>query len=275
MRRASQLSRVSLTVSRIDVAERFYCAALGFERDGTAQPVAQAFGGGRRAHGIVLRLGLQEIELLAFDPPGAPYPPHSTAADAWFQHFAIVVDDMARAHAHLVAHGGFTPITLGGPQTLPANTGGVAAFKFRDPDGHPLELLHFPALMRPPAWRARRGALFLGIDHSAIVVANCGASRAFYERLGLTPGGHSLNTGDEQARLDALDGPVVEVLALHPAAESTPHVELLAYRSPRVRQRPFPPEENDIAATRMVFAADGGEGASTVLDPDGHRLVLT
>jgi hypothetical protein len=52
-------------------------------------------------------------------------------------------------------------------------------------------------------------------------------------------------------------------------------VELLAYRSPRVRQRPFPPEENDIAATRMVFASDGGEGAGTVLDPDGHRVVLT
>ncbi|HET7402037.1 MAG TPA: VOC family protein [Usitatibacter sp.] len=275
MKRASRFARVSLTVSRLDAAERFYCAALGFERVTVGEPVAYAFGRMRAQH-VVLRLGQQEIELVAFDPPGAPYPPHSTSADAWFQHFAIVVDDMARAHAHLVAHGGFTPITLGGPQTLPANTGGVAAFKFRDPDGHPLELLHFPALMRPPAWRARRGGLFLGIDHSAIVVADCGASRAFYESLGLTVGGHSLNTGDEQARLDALDAPVVEVLALHPAAEPTPHVELLAYRAPRVRQRPFPPEENDIAATRMVFAAGGGEGAgSTVLDPDGHRLVLT
>jgi len=25
----------------------------------------------------------------------------------------------------------------------------------------------------------------------------------------------------------------------------------------------------------MVFAADGGEGTRTLVDPDGHRLVLT
>jgi catechol 2,3-dioxygenase-like lactoylglutathione lyase family enzyme len=275
MTRVLRLARVTLTVSRLDAAERFYCGALAFERIAAARPVAHASGAGARAEGVVLRLGMQEIELLAFEPPGAPYPGHSTAGDAWFQHFAIVVEDMARAHAHLVSHGGFTPITLGGPQTLPANTGGVTAFKFRDPDGHPLELLHFPALLRPPAWRERRGGLFLGIDHSAIVVADCTASRAFYQRLGLEVGGHSLNTGEEQARLDGLEAPVVEVLALHPAGERTPHVELLAYRSPRVRQRPFPPEGNDIAATRMVFATGEADAASTILDPDGHRLVLT
>ena len=271
MTRALRLARVSLTVSRLDVLERFYREALAFERTAAA-PFATPFGQGLRAEGIVLRLGEQEIELLAFEQPGLPYPARSTASDAWFQHFAIVVDDMARAYAHLVAHGGFTPITLGGPQTLPANTGGVAAFKFRDPDGHPLELLHFPALLRPHGWRAHRG-LFLGVDHSAIAVSDLAASRAFYERLGLEAGGHSLNSGEAQAQLDRLESPVVDVLAMHPREQRTPHVELLAYRSPRGRARPQPPAPNDIASTRLVFIG-AADAATMVLDPDGHAVVV-
>ena len=35
----------------------------------------------------------------------------------------------------------FTTISRNGPEALP---GGVVAFKFRGPDGHPLELIQFP-----------------------------------------------------------------------------------------------------------------------------------
>ncbi len=42
-----------------------------------------------------------------------------------------------------------------GPERLPARSGGVSAFKFRDPDGHPLELLAFPPEAVPPIWRDR------------------------------------------------------------------------------------------------------------------------
>jgi hypothetical protein len=44
---------------------------------------------------------------------------------------------------------------------------GVVTFKFRDPEGHPLELLEFPPGNMPAAWRRRQGVgPCLGNDHS-------------------------------------------------------------------------------------------------------------
>ena len=43
------------------------------------------------------------------------------------------------------------PITVGGPIRLPCASGGARAFKFRDEDGHPLELLEFHPEDRPRA----------------------------------------------------------------------------------------------------------------------------
>ena len=85
----------------------------------------------------------------------------------------------ARAAAALAAPRA-VPITREGPQRLPPETGNVTAFKFRDPDGHPLELLHFPAGTGSVAWQAPNPASpFLGIDHTALSVADVPASVAF------------------------------------------------------------------------------------------------
>ena len=46
---------------------------------------------------------------------------------------------MDAAYARVRA-AGVQPISLNGPETLPERNGGVRAFKFRDPDDHPLEL---------------------------------------------------------------------------------------------------------------------------------------
>src|SRR5205085_5189828 len=64
--------------------------------------------------------------------------------DRWFQHVAIIVSDIDRAYQWLREHK--VQHASPGPQLLPAwnpNAGGIRAFYFRDPDGHPLEVLWF------------------------------------------------------------------------------------------------------------------------------------
>ena len=255
------LRRICLTVTDTNRAERFYREALGLVPASTRP--------------LVMRLGRQEIELVSFEQPGAPYPADTASCDVWFHHFAIVVGDMAAAHARVAGAPGFSPITVGGPQRLPPNTGSVAAFKFRDPDGHPLELLQFAPHAVPMPWRENRG-LFQGIDHTAFVVADVERSVAFYsQRLGLRVMGRSLNRGPEQSHLDDLPDPVVEVVALAAAVESKPHVELLGYRAPLGRPIPARAAPRDIAMTRLVFEREGeDEDAPLLRDPDGHLLVV-
>jgi catechol 2,3-dioxygenase-like lactoylglutathione lyase family enzyme len=182
-----------------------------------------------------------------------------------FQHFAIVVSDMRAAMARLGAVPGWQPISRDGPRLLPERSGGVTAFKFRDPDGHPLELLEFPADRVPAVWRGAAG-LFLGIDHSAITVMETARSVAFWRGLGFERVGGSVNSGPEQAALDGLDAPVVEVTALE-AGDAGPHLELLCYRTPPVFADARDAE--DALATAIVLG--GGERVSAV-DPDGHRV---
>ena len=93
--------------------------------------------------------------------------------DVRFQHFAIVARDMRAAFERLRNFAGWTRISRGGPRRLPASSGGVTAFKFRDPEGHPIELLHFPS---------RPGALPT-IDHTAISVYDAEKSIVFTSDL--------------------------------------------------------------------------------------------
>ena len=112
---------------------------------------------------------------------------------------------------------------------------------------------------------AAPGAVFLGVDHTAIAVADLARSQAWYEARGFREIGRSLNTGPEQDRLDGLDGVAVDIVALAPPGAG-PHLELLAYRTPS----PAPAQavsDGDIAATRTLLG--GGAGGR---DPDGHRL---
>lgn len=124
--------------------------------------------------------------------------------DPRFQHFAIVVSDMTAACANLQAVRNWTPISTDSPQILPLTTGGVTAFKFRNPKGHPLELLAFAPGATPAYWALRSDNLCLGIDHSAMSVADTSRSVAFYSRLGLARTASSLNVGREQEKLDNL-----------------------------------------------------------------------
>ena len=296
--RALRLLRVGRTVADLSRASAFYQDALGF----TAGTVAEADpawaellgGAGARVLTCRLRLGEQELELAEFDPPGAPYPGDSTAADLWFQHIAIVTTDMDAAYRRLMAHGAVA-ISRDGPQLLPPSTGRVTAFKFRDPDFHPLELIQFPPGTGDPVWQEpASGALTIGFDHSALSIADAARSIGFYTGvLDFTLASQQVNTGPEQDRLDGLAGVAVDVVALRPMRGPTPHIELLGYRRPRGRAAPASPRPSDIAADRLIVQvedlagilerlrtaapimtlADGAQ-AALVRDPDGHLVVL-
>ncbi|UMY18134.1 VOC family protein [Methylobacterium organophilum] len=238
----------------------------------TAAFYAAAFGGcvAHEGPGIAVSLGAQVVQLVPTPrTPGPPAPSNGTD----FQHCAIVVSDMQAAYAHLRAVPGWTPISQAGPERLPAASGGVAAFKFRDPDGHPLELLAFPE-PAPSPWRDRPG-LFLGIDHTAITVSDTASSVAFYEALGFTVVSRGLNRGAEQARMDAVADPVVEVTGLTPPGGATPHLELLCYRTPGPLLHPL--AEDAVLASRIVLRLSRWSAVAErcAEDPDGHRLVFS
>jgi catechol 2,3-dioxygenase-like lactoylglutathione lyase family enzyme len=247
----------------------FYRDVLGFLMDGPELAIGQeemallgVSGSGRRQN---LTLGRQSLAIDRFDMPGRPYPADGNAASLWFQHLALVVTDMAQAYQRVRA---MDAISTGGPQRLPATSGGVCAYKFRDPDGHPLELLQFPDGSCPAMWQgksAKAGQIGPGIDHSAISVADADASTGFYGSLGLEPGARTLNQGVRQRQLDDLDGVEVSVVPMRPAA-GTPHLELLGYRVPRGMAGPVS-QASDIAATRIVWQ---GTRAALLRDPDGH-----
>ncbi len=248
----------SRTVADLAATEAFYRDGLGFSRVAPPEPVPAAHCetmglGDGAAMQLRMHLGAQALPFLALDPPGAPYPTEPRATDPFFQHLAIPVRDMDAAMATL-GRLAPTPITRGGPQVLPAASGGVTAYKFRDPDGHPLELLFFPGGPAAERWRDASGQ-FLGIDHSAITVTDLDATLAFLTgTLGLSVAGRGLNRGPEQARLDGVDDPQIDVIALEPPSPA-PHVELLHYRTPTTH-RPTPAgfRPRDRATTRFVFS---------------------
>lgn len=269
MRTIRSLSRIDLITTDPERLAAFY-GALGF-RDLGGPPNDPVLD--RRMR---LQLGAQRADLVRMRGHGAPYPSSVPGWSPYFQHIAIVVSNMAEAYGRLLALTGWTPITTDGPQHLPKTSGGVIAFKLRDPEGHPLELIAFDPRHTPDEWcRPDTDSLFLGIDHSAISVVDPTRSTRFYEELGLIRTGGSLNLGPEQARLDDVHDPVVEVTALSSASQPTPHLELLSYRGDYPRPIALL-ELNDVAASRLVFAVDpaGFDGELTARDPDGHVLIF-
>ena len=105
-----------------------------------------------------LVLGDECLDITKYETPGKPYFADSRANDRWFQHIAIEVADMPAAYARLrEAH---VALVSGSPQTLPEwniPAAGISALYFRDPDGHYLELIHFPAGQRPAEVAGRVG----------------------------------------------------------------------------------------------------------------------
>ena len=235
----SAVDSVSINVSDLDRAVAFYTTVLGFakvsEHEVAGDAYEHLFGVfGLRVHSARLRLGDEAIELCQFlAPRGRPLPVDYHSNDRWFQHVAIIVSDMGKAYARLREFKVEQAST--GPQRLPdwnPNAGGIEAYYFRDPDGNFLEVLEFPPGKGAAKWQRRDGTLFLGIDHTAIVVGNTAASVAFYrDELGMHVAGSSENFGTEQEHLNNVFGARLHITALRAAAG--PGVELLEYLAPR------------------------------------------
>jgi catechol 2,3-dioxygenase-like lactoylglutathione lyase family enzyme len=306
-----KVDAIGISVGDMDRALAFYTGVLGFEPVSDREIEGKAYERltgvfGLRARVVRLRLGEEFVELIQYlAPEGRPVPAASRSNDRWFQHIAIITTDMDRAYAWLRRHKVRHAST--GPQTLPAwNTkaAGIRAFYFKDPDGHPLEILQFPPDKGDAKWhRPEDGRLFLGIDHTAIVVADTDASLALYRgRLRLDVVGGSENYGTEQEHLNNVFGARLRITTLR--ASEGPGIELLEYLSPRDgRSAPADSRANDLWNTQVKLVATSIEMAfgavraghyalvspdvtalpdavlglrrgAMLRDPDGHALLL-
>src|SRR6266545_6201701 len=264
---------IGMTVSNMERSVAFYVKALGFEKLSDIEvtgPEYERLTGvfAARVRVVRMKLGEEEIELSEYlAPRGRPSPTDSASNDRWFQHIAIIVSDMDHAYAWLRAN--HVEHASPGPQRLPdwnPNAGGIRAFYFKDPDGHPLEILQFPKGKGDPRWHGRADRLFLGIDHTAIVVRDTDASLRFYrDLLGLRVVGESENYGPEQERLNNVLGARLRITTLRAAAG--PGIEFLQYLAPR-DGRPIPADARPADLTHWQTALVTG-------DADGlHHAVV-
>ncbi len=308
--RVSAVASVGMTVSDLDRSIDFYTKVLTFEKVSEREvygPEFERLEGvfGARMRIAMLQLGGEFIELTEYlAPRGRSIPEDARSNDRTFQHIAIIVSDMDRAYARLrqfkVQHAST------GPQLLPAwnpNAGGIRAFYFKDPDGHSLEILAFPPDKGDPKWHRSSDRLFLGIDHTAIVVGSTAQSLAFYrDQLGFRVAGESENYGTEQEHLNNVFGARLHITSLR--AQSGPGIEFLEYLAPNDgRPAPAGMKANDIAhwqtrlettdanalsaalfAARAQFISPGAvrtpelfgyDNGFLVRDPDGHALIIS
>jgi catechol 2,3-dioxygenase-like lactoylglutathione lyase family enzyme len=180
---------------------------------------------------------------------------------------------------------------------------GIKAFYFKDFDNHVLEILQFPAGKGSQKWHEMKkaGKLFLGIDHTAIVVDDTDASLNYYrDKLGLAVAGSSDNYGNEQEHLNNVFAARLHITGLRTTDEGIA-VEFLEYKSP-TDGRPYPMDSrsNDLWHWQTSFAVQGlaqlldgfraeyissgsvssdqGQlgfrNAALIRDPDGHAVRL-
>jgi catechol 2,3-dioxygenase-like lactoylglutathione lyase family enzyme len=262
---------IGMTVSDMDRAVEFYTSVLTFQKISDSEVAGREYEllegvFGARMRIVTLRLGSESIELTEYlAAKGRPMPPDIRANDRLFQHVAIIVSDMDQAYARLRQFHVQQAST--GPQTLPGwnkAAGGISAYYFRDPDGHFLEVLHFPAGKGLDKWH-RTDRLFLGIDHTAIVVGDTDRTLKLYrDALGMAVAGESENYDTEQEHLNNVFGARLRITTLR-AAEG-PGIELLEYLAPRDgRQAPLDLKANDIAHWQTTLITSAPEGVMGIV----------
>ena len=291
---------VVISVASLERALDFYTRVLTFELISQHEIV----GASARARIARLTLGRETIDLVEHVAPrGRLVPADSRSNDRWFQHIAIIVNDMDQAYLWLRRHN--VERISPEPQRLPdwnPNAGGIRAFYFKDPDGHVLETLQFPPDKGAARWQVPSDKVFLGIDHTAIVGGDTNTSlRLYRDVLGLRVVGTSENHGPEQERLNAVGGARLRITTLR--AADGPGIELLEYLAPRTgRSLPADARLNDLVAWRTLLTVaapsaltprtldagatllapelvdmsrGGGNGERVIRDADGHALVLS
>lgn len=267
----SAVDSIGITVGDMDRAVDFYTRVLGFKKvfdtevSGREYELLQGVFGARMRV-VRLNLGAESVELTEYlAPKGRPIPADVHPNDRSFQHVAIIVSDMELAY-HRLRELGVTHASTG-PQTLPdwnRNAAGIKAFYFRDPDGHFLEILQFPPGKGDPKWQAH-DRLFLGVDHTAIVVGDTDRSlRLYRDALQMTIAGESENYDTEQEHLNNVFGARLRITTLR--ATTGPGVELLEYLAPG-DGRPAPADlhANDLLHWQTTVLTEDPGGVNRLL----------
>jgi catechol 2,3-dioxygenase-like lactoylglutathione lyase family enzyme len=278
--RVRAVESVGMTVADLDRAVDFYSQVLSFQKIsevevwGTEYEKLQGLFG-VRMHIVRMKLGDEVIELTDYlTPGGRPIPVDARSNDRTFQHIAIVVSDMDKAYQKLREHN--VQHVSNAPQRLPEYikaAAGIEAFYFRDPDGHNLEIIHFPAGKGDPKWQKPTDKLFLGIDHTAIAVSSTANSLHFYrDLLGLQLKGESINYGTEQEHLNNVFGARLHISGLR--ANAGAGIEFLEYLTPR-DGRPIPSDtrSDDLMHWETTLAVDDANAAAQKLRAGGYTFV--
>ena len=275
-----EVATVGMTVSDMEEAIAFYTQVLPFkviddvEVNGREYELLQGVSGAK-ARVVDMQLGEEIIELTEYlTPKGDSIPVDSQSNDLWFQHIAIVVNDMSKAYQWLrqndVQHVSTSPQKL--PEYIEA-AAGIEAFYFRDPDGHNLELIAYPPEKGDPRWQEDTKDLFLGIDHTAIAVSDTKTSMNFYsDLLGLELAGQSENYGTEQEHLNNVFGARLQISGLK--ADKGMAVEFLEYLAPP-DGRPFPDDSqaNDLWHWEITLVVDDIENTAQKLEQKGIEFI--
>jgi catechol 2,3-dioxygenase-like lactoylglutathione lyase family enzyme len=280
----NEIKGVTITVSDITRALGFYTEVLPFEKDTTftlqgenIQNLYNIQDASLKVKVARLHLGEEQIELMEFQSEklvGRKIPADSRSNDLWFQHIAIVVSDMEKAY-QILEESGVTHVSTS-PQTLPdylKAAAGISAFYFRDPDGHNLELIHFPQGKGNLKWQNHGGKLFLGIDHTAIGIESTKTSLQFYKDvLGLNIAGESVNYGTEQEHLNQVFGVRLKITGL--TAASGIGLEFLDYIAPP-GGRPYPADTkpNDLWYWQTTLKVSGINELYQKLKEQGYLML--
>ncbi|MGD1918234.1 MAG: VOC family protein [Pleurocapsa sp.] len=260
------IKSVGMTVSDIERSVKFYEEVLSFKKTKDIEVWGEDWEKllgvfGLRIKIVEMESGDEKISLIEYlTPQGRPIPIDSKSNDRIFQHIAIVVTDIDLAYQHLrkykVKH------TSTSPRQLPEwnkKLGGVKAFYFKDPDGHNLELIQFPPDKASDKWLQSTDKLFLGIDHSAVVVKDAEKSFSLYcDRLNFELQLQAQNYGVEFEHITCTFGSKVQVNSLKPA--SGIGFELLEYIAPTTgKEMPIDSQSNDLWCYQTVIAVSNLE----------------
>lgn len=262
IRAAVEVTAIEMNVSDLPRAVAFYTDVLQFRLVNDSESSAR------------LQLGEETLILRHPAARSRPIPRDLPSNDQSFQHLAIVVGNIDAAYAQLQKHE--VLIVSAGVQTLPDwnfDSAKIRARYFRDPDGHFLELIQFPANKGEPRWH-RGGALFRGIDHSAVVVTGMKRSVAFYrDGLGFTVIGNSFNYGGEQELLSGVAGARVRITSLRGA--KGPGLELLQYETPgSTNKLDETSSPNDLSHWQVDLVTTRDDLIGERSDPDGHVFAI-
>jgi catechol 2,3-dioxygenase-like lactoylglutathione lyase family enzyme len=277
-----RLEMIGFTVADVDREATFFTKVLRFEKISDFRVIGSEYD---KMEGVFnanmrivhLKLGEQVVELTQYisPPTGRPIPVPSYSNDEWFEHMAIVVSDMDAAYKVLQEYNvqqiSAQPITI--PESNPG-AAGIKAVKFRDPEGHDLELIYFPPDKGDPSWQKPAGQLFLGLDHTAMTVDSTEKGVTFYrDVLGFHVGGVTFNAGATQEVLDDLFNDTCLVTPMMPISPP-PHIEFLDYKTPPGgRPMPVNTKANDLWHWQTTLVTQDIQAATDRLRKAGAQFI--